>query len=100
MSLLNVFPHKLVTPLSIIDTTSASPVQFKPSFPVSLVGVHQVDCVLPMWVHHQRIISNVVLSLSLSFVLKLNELHRWPPKPLSNDVYITVVHVLSLSSPF
>jgi len=37
-------------------------------------------------VHHQSVISNVVLSLSHSSVLKINELQRWPPKSLFNVI--------------
>jgi len=39
MSLLNVLPHKLVTPF---DTTMAFPAPVNPSFSVGLAGVHLV----------------------------------------------------------
>jgi len=38
--------------------------------------------------------------LSLSSVVKLNELQRRPPKSLVNDLYITVMHVLSPAHSF
>ena len=40
--LLNVLPHKLVTPLSINDMTSALPRVGHTRLPISLAGVHLV----------------------------------------------------------
>jgi len=58
-----------------------------PNFLFDFVGVHLVRlCMVYKSVHNQRIISNVVLLLSLSPGLMINELHRWPPKSLFNDL--------------
>ena len=37
-------------------------------------------------VHHQRILSNVVLPLSHSIILRINEFQRRPHKSLFNDI--------------
>ena len=87
MSLLSILPYKLLTSLSIIDATRASPARVNPSFPVGLVGVHLVRlCIVNVGFHHQRTMNNVVLSLSHSSALKLNELQRQLPKLLFNVI--------------
>jgi len=88
MSLFSVLPHKLMTPLSVVDTTMVFSVQVNPSKLSGRIG----RCALGKTVycqcrvHHKRIMSNIILLLSSSSVLKSNELQRQPPKLLFNDI--------------
>jgi len=101
ISLLSDFPLKLVTPLFIIIVTLVLSCMSQPKLSGRLgryAPGKTVYC--QCGVHPLRIISNVVLSLSYSSVLKIDELQRRPPKSLSNDHYITVMHALSLDLLF
>jgi len=85
--LFSILPLKLVTPLSINDVTSAllhagQPKLFGRLSRCGLGKTMYCQCE----VHHKRIINNVVLALSQSSILKINELQRRPPKSLFNDI--------------
>jgi len=96
-----MFSHKLVTPLSIINTMLVSPAWVNPSF--WWLGRHAPSKTVYCYhgVYHRRIISNAVLQvISLSMSLMLNELQSECPINISMIFYITVMYVLSFSAPF
>jgi len=87
MSLLSISPHKLVTPLSIIDTTMAFPHVSQPKLFSRLGSCAPSKTVYcQCGVQYQRIMSKVISLFSPSFVLKSHELQRRLPKSLFNDI--------------
>jgi len=101
ISLRSAFPHKLVAPLSTINTTWVVPHvgQFKLSDQLGRCTFGKTTY-FHHGVHYQIIISNIVYYDILFSILKLNEFQSCNTINVSMIFYITVMEVLKFTLPF